>query len=364
MLLSEMLPDIAGQGTTNTGIALVAVSVVCFWAVNQATDKRVTLAVCTATAVTICVVWACAVNLANGFEQVSQHGVKLSFDDQPHPVTGMHLDGRGHGDMGVATREDIEAWSEARDGFTHAAQACDGVVYSRRRIGEECRRHQPRDERWDCAREAWSGEDKWVLACRSSDGRPQTARSLYMPNRWNSSYEYAEMNAAAKAKGEGTGETGITAGGFDLSEIARGTSMVNDAFDWQMTTYCLSHAQPPSAGGDAIQRSVDARCYGSSWWGDIDPFVTRGPLTAGEEWSPDAAVFNGLGEGVALDSKQLFCLCEMAPEFQRWLVTNYVMPVQVMAGILLFLFIISLITFFMLFCCFEDSDKYYDPDLL
>ena len=30
----------------------------------------------------------------------------------------------------------------------------------------------------------------------------------------------------------------------------------------------------------------------------------------------------------------------------------------------LFLFIISLITFFMLFCCFEDSDKYYDPDLL
>ena len=104
MLLSEMLPDIAGQGTTNTGIALVAVSVVCFWAVNQATDKRVTLAVCTATAVTICVVWACAVNLANGFEQVSQHGVKLSFDDEPHPVTGMHLDGRGHGNMGVATR--------------------------------------------------------------------------------------------------------------------------------------------------------------------------------------------------------------------------------------------------------------------
>ena len=48
----------------------------------------------------------------------------------------------------------------------------------------------------------------------------------------------------------------------------------------------------------------------------------------------------------------------MAPEFRRWLVTNYVMPVQVMAGILLFLFIISLITFFMLFCCFEDSDKY------
>ena len=61
---------------------------------------------------------------------------------------------------------------------------------------------------------------------------------------------------------------------------------------------------------------------------------------------------------------KLFCLCEMAPEFQRWLVTNYVLPVQVMAGILLFLFIISLITFFMLFCCFEDTDKYYDPDLL
>ena len=162
--------------------------------------------------------------------------------------------------------------------------------------------------------------------------RPPTRRALYHGPEWDPSYEYG-----------------------DQSEI-------DDPFDWLVSSYCLY------PGGPHPLLAVDADCLASHWW--PVPTPTKGSSFAGllNTTDPlqrrDRAIFAALGEGdLELSTKQLFCLCEYAPQFQ-WMVAEYLTPVNLLAWMIGAVALVTSAWTFCLCCCVEDSDKYYDPELL
>ena len=99
-------------------------------------------------------------------------------------------------------------------------------------------------------------------------GRRRRARSTCQP--WNV-VRICGDEWAAKAKGEGTGETGISGG---LRRRDRRALDGNDAFDWQMTRTASRRAAAERRRRRSSSRSTTVLARG----GATRPVLTRGPL--------------------------------------------------------------------------------------
>ena len=64
-----------------------------------------------------------------------------------------------------------------------------------------------------------------------------------------------------------------------------------------------------------------------------------------------------------INAKRLFCLCDGAPEFES-MIQRYMDSISILAGCMSAVALITSTWFLCLCCCIEDTDRYYDPELL
>jgi hypothetical protein len=96
----------------------------------------------------------------------------------------------------------------------------------------------------------------------------------------------------------------------------------------------------------------------------VDEPPAPGAAFTGADRARDAAVFAALGEGdLKINAKRLFCLCDGAPEFES-MIQRYMDSISILAGCMSAVALITSTWFLCLCCCIEDTDRYYDPELL
>ena len=316
MLLKGLLPAVSVDGILNTGLVILVVSIVWALSAMRSPSQRVTFALFITLAATLGGLSAYTTGLASPYALSLQQGREIHYN----PLVGAL-----HRSSSLAEVEAAELRRRMLRGFERAYSTCNGTIYNTSRVNAVCSRLAPGA---DCAH---NPPDRFALFCRNQFGsRRLTVNALYHETEWDPAYEFGEQVA-----------------GGDVS---------NDAFDWIISRKCLY------PGGREPWSLIEQGCENFHW--SVDEPPSPGAAFTGADRARDAAVFAALGDGdLPTNAKQLFCLCDGAPEFDI-MVQRYMDPINILAGCMSAVALVTSTWFLCLCCCIEDTDRYYDPELL
>jgi hypothetical protein len=315
MLLEGLLPAVSVYGIPNTGLGILVISLVWALSAMRSPSQRVTFALFITLAATLGGLSAYTTSLASPHALSFQQGREIHYN----PLVGaLHSNS-------LAAVEAAELRRRMLQGFERAYSTCNGTIYNTSRVNALCSRLAPGA---DCAH---NPPDRFALFCRNQFGsRRLTVNALYHETEWDPAYEFGDQVA--------------------------GRDVTNDAFDWIVSNKCLY------PGGREPWSLIDQGCVDSNWLVDEPP--SPGAAFTGADRARDAAVFAALGNGdLITNAKRLFCLCDGAPEFEI-MIQRYMDPINILAGCMSAVALITSTWFLCLCCCIEDTDRYYDPELL